>query len=560
MRHFRQYVVMMVLLAVYSFLAQAQENAPDTVAKTKVYLEYADVQSFNKNINDQRQVLNGNVVFRHDSSYMYCDSAYFYEQDLSLEAFGSVRMEQGDTLFVYGDYLYYDGNLELANVRNNVRMVNVQQDSTVVTLYTDSLDYDRVANIGYYFEGGRIVDAENELVSVYGRYSPGTKIAVFNDSVRLTNPNFVLFSDTLEYSTETKIATILGPSVIESDSGVINTSRGWYNTQENVSLLLDRSELLSGDKILIGDSLEYDRGLGIGKAFGNMSVLDTAQKITLTGHFGYYDERTDYSFATDSACAIEYSQGDSLFLHSDTLELITVDSASRYLRAFTGVRFYRSDIQGICDSMIFSTADSVLRMYGNPVIWSDGQQLFGDSIMVYMSDSAVDYVHVPTSAFVVQFVDSGYFNQLGGNDLKAYFNGKTIDHIDIDGNAESLFYPLEKDSAMVGLNYTQSSYLSIWMKDGKLDKLKIWPNPTGKMVPIPDLAPEQKTLKKFAWYEDVRPTDRYDIFRFYNRRKTPTPVVNSAEVDSVNPNLSINGDEEDIWKETEEEHFSEFEE
>ncbi|MDR3252029.1 MAG: hypothetical protein LBT35_00455, partial [Tannerella sp.] len=252
-------------------LTTTQDTVPltatqDTVRKTKIYLEHADIQLYNKFINDQREVLRGNVVFRHDCSFMYCDSAYFYENDRSLEAFGLVRLEQGDTLFVYGDYLYYDGNIEMARMRHNVRMVNIQQDSTEVTLFTDSLDYNRQTNIGYYFDGGRIVDSANVLTSVYGQYSPGTKIAVFNDSVILTNPNFTLYSDTLNYSTDTKIATILGPSVIESDSGLVHTSRGWYNTAENTSLLLDRSEVLSGDKTLIGDSLVYDRANGIGKA------------------------------------------------------------------------------------------------------------------------------------------------------------------------------------------------------------------------------------------------------------------------------------------------------
>lgn len=498
--------------------SHAQDSVRDTVKKTTIYLERTNVQSYNKFINEYRTVFTGDVVFRHDSSFMYCDSAYFYENENSLEAFGNVRLEQGDTLFVYGDYLYYEGKIELARMRYNVRMVNIQQDSSVVTLYTDSLDYNRQSNIGYYFEGGRIVDAENVLVSVYGQYSPGTKVAVFNDSVHLTNPNFVLNSDTLEYSTDTKVATILGPSVIDSDSGVIHSSRGWYNTQENTSLLLDRSLVISGDKTLTGDSLVYHKDAGIGKAFGNMSICDTVQKMILKGNYGYYEEKTDYAFATDSAFATEYSQGDSLFLYGDSLELMTVDSTARILKAYMGVRFYRSDIQGVADSMRFDTRDSVLRMYGKPaVLWNETQQLFGDSIIIYMADSAVDHVHVPTSSFVVQQVDTGYYNQLGGNDLKAYFSGSNIEKIDIDGNAESIFYPMERDSTMLGLNYTQSSYLSIWMKESKLDKLKIWPKPTGKLIPIPDLTSEEKTLKKFAWYDEIRPVDKHDIFRFYKK-------------------------------------------
>lgn len=206
---------------------------------TKVYLEHANTLSFDKDVNADAQFLQGDVCFRHDSSYMYCDSAYFFETTNSLEAFSNVRMEQGDTLFVYGNYLFYDGNSQIAYLRENVRMENGE-----VTLFTDSLNYERIPDIGYYFDGGLIVDSLNQLSSYYGQYSPGTKLAVFNDSVRLENPQFTLYSDTLHYDTESKIATILGPSVIVSDSGTIHSSRGWYNTETNTSLLLDRKSVV----------------------------------------------------------------------------------------------------------------------------------------------------------------------------------------------------------------------------------------------------------------------------------------------------------------------------
>ena len=257
--------------------------------KTKVYLEHANILSFDKDRNLDAQVLNGDVCFRHDSSYMYCDSAYFFEKTNSLEAFSNVRMEQGDTLFVYGNYLFYDGNSKIAYLRENVRMENGQ-----VTLFTDSLNYERVANIGYYFDGGLIVDSLNQLSSFYGQYSPSTKLAVFNDSVRLENENFTLYSDTLHYTTDSKIATILGPSIIESDSGTIYSSKGWYDTVKNTSSLLERSQVVSGNRILIGDSISYDRNIGFGEAFGNMSLRDTSQHVTLEGNYGFYNEKTQY--------------------------------------------------------------------------------------------------------------------------------------------------------------------------------------------------------------------------------------------------------------------------
>ena len=500
--------------------ADSLQVMTDTVPpkKTKVYLIHSNTLSFDKAVKPDAQILNGDVCFRHDSSYMYCDSAYFFEQTNSLEAFSNVRMEQGDTLFVYGDYLFYDGNTQVAYLRENVRMENGQ-----VTLFTDSLNYERIPNIGYYFEGGLIVDSLNQLSSFYGQYSPETKLAVFNDSVQVENPDFTLYSDTLHYDTESKVATILGPSVIVSDSGTIHTSRGWYDTVNNTSLLLDQSQVESGEKILIGDSIFYNRDTGMGEVYGNMSLIDTAQHVTLQGEYGYYNEQTGYAFATDSARFLEYSQGDTLFLHADTLQMVTVDSIYREIKAYYGVRFYRTDMQGVCDSMQFNTRDSVLYMYTEPVLWNEQYQLYGDTIAIYMNDSTIEYAHVIQFAFAAQHVDSSYYNQLKGNDLKAYFEGQAVHQIDVAGNAESIFYPLEKDGAKVGMNETKSGFLTIWVKDNKLDKLKIWPSPVGSMTPIPDLKPDQKMLKDFYWFDYLRPKNRDDIYEVVKRKATESP-------------------------------------
>ena len=500
--------------------ADSLQVMTDTVPpkKTKVYLIHSNTLSFDKAVKPDAQILNGDVCFRHDSSYMYCDSAYFFEQTNSLEAFSNVRMEQGDTLFVYGDYLFYDGNMQVAYLRENVRMENGQ-----VTLFTDSLNYERIPNIGYYFEGGLIVDSLNQLSSFYGQYSPETKLAVFNDSVQVENPDFTLYSDTLHYDTESKVATILGPSVIVSDSGTIHTSRGWYDTVNNASLLLDQSQVESGEKILIGDSIFYNRDTGMGEVYGNMSLIDTAQHVTLQGEYGYYNEQTGYAFATDSARFLEYSQGDTLFLHADTLQMVTVDSVYREIKAYYGVRFYRTDMQGVCDSMQFNTRDSVLYMYTEPVLWNEQYQLYGDTIAIYMNDSTIEYAHVIQFAFEAQHVDSSYYNQSKGHALKAYFEGQAVHQIDVAGNAESIFYPLEKDGAKVGMNETKSGFLTIWVKDNKLDKLKIWPSPVGSMTPIPDLKPDQKMLKDFYWFDYLRPKNRDDIYEVVKRKATESP-------------------------------------
>ena len=477
---------------------KTEDSKQRPVAKSKVYLLHSDLLRKDASHPDA-QIVTGNVKFRHDSVYMYCDSACYYDKVSSFEAFGNVKMVQGDTLFLYGDRLYYDGLTQIAEMRCNVRMEN-----RTTTLLTDSLNYDRVYNLGYFFDGGTLMDEQNVLTSEWGEYSPQTKQSVFNYNVKLVNPQFTLTSDTLRYNTASKIADIVGPSDIWSDANHIYSEKGTYNTVTGKADLYDRSVLTNQGKQLTGDTLFYDRNTGVGEAFSRMVMTDTINRNMLTGEYGYYNEQTDYAFATDSAVAIDYSQGDSLFLHADTLLMETfhqnTDSMFREMRAFHKVRFYRTDMQGVCDSMQFNSRDSILYMYKDPILWNEQYQISGDTIVIYMNDSTIDYAHVIQYAFAVQHLDSSYYNQLKGNDLKAYFEGQAVRQIDVEGNAESIFYPLD-NGAMIGLNETKSGFLTIWVKENALERLKIWPSPQGSLTPIPDLKPEQKTLKDFYWFD-----------------------------------------------------------
>ncbi len=483
---------------------------------TQVKMVYADSLSFNKKFNADIHVARGNVIFVHDSTYMYCDSAYLYKSTNTLEAFDNVRIEQGDSLFIYGDYLIYEGNIQLAKMRNNVRMEHHD-----ATLFTDSFNYDRAKNIAYYFDGGMLVDSTNELTSIYGQYLPGSKEATFRKNVKLVNDKIILRSDTLKYWTDTKIAIISGPSVIESDSGVIYSRSGWYNTQTDDSRLYKRSTVVSkdGNKKLTADTLFYNQQTGFGEAFGNMFLNDSVKKIILTGNYGWYDDFKGRAMASDSAQCIEYSQGDSLFLHADTLRMLTVGNNEREMKAYYGVRFFRNDLQGVCDSMQFNTNDSVLYLFTDPVLWNSGYQLTGDTIHIHFNDSTIDHAHVFNYAFAMEKIDSSYFNQLKGNDLKAYFNSGELRQIYVNGNAETIFYPMEQDSSFIGMNYTQSGFFRIFIKDKQLEKMVIWPQPQGSTIPLPDLTSENQFLKGFMLLDYLRPKNRYDIFLKIKRKQ-----------------------------------------
>ncbi|MFV0397831.1 MAG: OstA-like protein [Bacteroidales bacterium] len=488
----------------------------DSTTKTFVYLERADSLVFDEATTRNANLFLGNVCFRHDSAYMYCDSAYFFEAQNSLEAYGNVRIVQGDTLFVYGDYLLYDGNTQLAQIRENVKMENRN-----VTLLTDSLDYDRAANIAYYFEGGVIADSGNVLTSRRGTYFPATKETLFEENVKLENDKFVLTTDSLQYNTSTSIATFIAFTNIVSDSSVINTTNGWYNTQSEYSVLLDRSEVWNKHRKVVGDSLVYDKQVGKAEVFGRVEMRDTTENMALFGEYAFFDEKTEYSFITDSALFIQYGKEDTLYLHADSLKSLP-DSIFKIVRAYKQVRFYRTSGQGVCDSMEFFTRDSMLHMYTSPVLWSGENQLTGDTISALMNDSTIQYAHIRPFAFSVQQVDSLCFNQLSGKDMMVYFNDGELERIDLNGNVETIFYPLEEDSTMIGLNRAVSSFLTMYMKNQKLERLKMWPNIEGSLTPLLKIVDENRHLKGFNWYNEIRPTGPEDVFRKPKQVVAPT--------------------------------------
>ena len=506
-------ILLLSVLCLFGFCLVAQvqprRNAAQP-AKSKVYLLHSDVLKKSKD-NPNAQILVGDVSFRHDSIYMYCDSACFYEKTNSLEAFHNVKFVQGDTLFLYGDYLFYDGNTQLAQVRNNVRMEN-----RTTTLTTDSLNYDRIANLGYFFDGGTLMDEQNVLTSDWGEYSPATKMSVFNYEVKLVNPQFTLTSDTLRYNTDTKIASIVGPSDIDSDENHIYSELGFYYTQQGQAELLERSVLTNNGKRMTGDSLFYDRNRGIGEAFRNVELVDTINKNMLTGDYCFYNQLTGYAFATDRAMATDFSQGDSLFIHADTLQLYTyhmnTDSVYREARAYHKVRFYRTDLQGVCDSLVFSSKDSCLTLYHDPILWNGNQQLLGEEIMVYMNDSTIDWAHIQNQALSVERLDSLNYNQVSGKDMKAYFEGGEMKQVDVIGTVRLVYYPMEKDSTLLGMNYSETSQLSMFLENRKLKKMSMSPKANGTLYPMTQIPPAKMKLDNFVWFDYVRPLSKEDIF------------------------------------------------
>jgi len=508
---------------------------------SKVHLLHADRLYFDDRIHRTAQILVGNVQFSHDGVLMFCDSALFYESTNSFDAFIDVRMNQGDTLRLNSKVLYYNGIDRLARARYDV----VLKHGTM-TIYTDSLDYDRLYDLGYFFEGGRVLDHDNELTSDWGEYSPATHEAVFNYNVRLVNPappakpETVLISDTLHYNTETAIAHIVGPSNIENGENHIYSELGYYDTKNKHSHLLDRSILTNNGKRLVGDSVVWNDDVATAEAFGNVVYNDVVNKNMLTGEYCYYEDITGYVMATDSVVAIDFSQQDTMYAHADTFKVFTynidTDSTYRVMHAYHHMRAYRKDVQAVCDSMIYDTRDSIIIMYRDPILWQGGQQQLGEEIRVFFDGENIDSVQVLRQALSVEQIDSVHYNQVSGHVMRTYFKDGEVHLTTSEGNVYVNYYPFDDDSVMVELNHTETSLLKMFLKERKVDH--IWmPAATGIMYPIPLIPPEALYLQNFAWFDYVRPRDKDDIFE-WRPKKAGTELKESVRHTAPKQKLS----------------------
>lgn len=490
-----------------------------TAHDKRVYLVHADELRYNQYQNGDAQVLTGHVHFRHVGANLYCDSANFFQQTNSFEAFGHVRMVQGDTLSLTSDYAYYDGNEQIAQARYNVVLKHRK-----TTLYTDSLDYDRMYSFGNFFEGGKLVDNGSTLTSDWGEYHTDSKMAMFYYDVRLRNKKFYLTTDSLFYDTRLSRAHIVGPSNITSGSSHIYSEDGYYNTKTEMSELFGRSVMKDKGRSLVGDSVYYDSKNGLSHACNNVVYVDSVNKNKMTGDYCEYNEETGYAMTTKRAVAIDYSQRDSLYMHADTFKVFTfninTDSVYRKIHAYNKVRAYRVDVQAVCDSLVYNSQDSCMTMYRDPIVWNNGQQLFGEEIRAYMKDSTIDHVHVVGQAFSVeQLADSVHFNQVSSKEMMALFNKGEVYETNATGNVLIVYYPMDdSDSTLIGLNYTETPKLRMFLEKRKMKK--IWmEKPTGVLYPMTQIPPSKYFLPGYAWFDYIRPLSRDDIFNWRGKKE-----------------------------------------
>ncbi|MBL6444912.1 Organic solvent tolerance protein OstA [Fulvivirga sp. 29W222] len=445
----------------------------------------------------------GDVIFEQSETTIYSDSVHFYSKRNYMEAFGSVKITEGDSVVITAKKLIYEGDKKEAKLRENVVFVKKGQ----VTLYTDYLDYHRNQQEARYYNGGKLVDSTNVLTSKKGYYQVNTNMASFKSDVVGKNPDYTLESDTLQYNTKTNIVYFRGPTQLtDVDGNVFNYKEGQYDTKIkrsdlNLGQIETKSYTLEGDNLFLDDLRKYYR------AVGNVEMISKEQDVIITGDRSFYEKSTGIAKVFGRALMKKIMAQDTMYLTADTLVAIESDDpAKKRLLAYKNVKIFKPDLQGRADSLAYVTADSIIYFYDDPVLWSAGNQMTADSINVEIANNTINKLNMSVNSFVISKDSIDNFNQIKGRSMVAHFSRGNIQKVDVNGNGESLFHALdETESYLVGINKIICSYMLIKFKENKADNISFYVKPEASFIPPHEINAPQKKLKDFNWREKEKP-------------------------------------------------------
>lgn len=491
---------LLFLLLIVSSLSYSQE-------RKRVEILRAGSLEANENIVANAQRILDSVIIGHKNILMWCDSAYNYNGTNRVDAFGRVHIKQDDTLHLYADKVFYDGDISFARAWGNVKLINKS-----TTIFTDTLDYDLAANISYYDDKGKIVDSTTTITSIIGKYFVNDDLLNLYRDVVVVNKEFTMNSDTVSYNTETKRIYITGPTTIRDTANTLYAENGWYDSNTGEAELLKRPIISNETQNIEAKYIRYSKENKSGKAIGSVRITDTENKSIITGNLAEYNDLQETAMVTDSAVYMTYDEKDTLYLHADTLRTIpdTIPD-EKIVFAYHKVRFFRTDIQGICDSMVYFTRDSIIQLHKFPVLWSEIHQLSADLIEMKQFQNAPDELHLSKNSFIISKQDSNMYDQIKGKEMVGYIVNEKLDHVDVNGNGQTLYYAREKEE-IIGLNRCESSKITIRFRDGKIFGISFLKAPEGELKPLADLTEEDKILKGFDWKIYLRPLSKYDIF------------------------------------------------
>ena len=517
-----RYIFLISLLISFTQLYAQQQK--------RIKIEYSGFLTFDEAKYPDAKVLtrddSGQIHIIHEGINMWCDQAIHYGKEDFIEAYGHVKMKQGDTINMSAKYVEYSGKTKLAFASGDVILT---EPSSVLT--TDTLYFDRAKQQAFYKTGGTVVrDSSGTITSRIGRYYMDLQKYQFVQDVKLVNPEYILNTEQLDYYTQNALAYMYGPSTITGETSKIYCERGFYDTTNDIGYFIKNSRIDYDNRTIEGDSLYFNRNTSFASATNNIKVTDTLNNSVIKGHYAEVYRAKDSVFITKHALAISVQERDSLYIHGDTL-MVTGKPDQRITRAFRNVKLYKSDMSGKADSIHVNQASGLTQLINlsrlsskdnfavkrRPIIWNIGSQMTGDTIHIKSNakEEKLDSLIVFDNAFLISkdTIGSG-FNQISGQKLYGLFNDDNqLRQVDIIRNAESIYYARNEKQELIGIEKSKSASISMYFEGNEINELRKNNEVDGTLSPESKYPANATKLRGFDWREEERPLSVEDLFK-----------------------------------------------
>lgn len=465
-------------------------------------------------VKDGQQVFRylNNVNILHEGAIMTCDSAYVYKKTNTVEAYGHVIVTKDDSR-LYGDYLHYDGNTSAGRVEGK-EVKLIQKDANLVT---DIIYFNTKNNSAYYLTKGILTNPDNRMISQRGYYFSKLKRYNFAGNVEMEGKDGRLFTDSLDYDTQAEIVNFFGPTRIYNKENYVYCEKGWYNRKNGQSNFFINAFIHQKANKIYGEDIYYDKAKGYAQIVNKVAIVDTTNKFTVFGGKAIYWDVEKKAIIEQKPMLMAVSEGDTLFLRSDKMLMNSYadnslpDSVFRIVKALGKVAYYKKDLQGRCDSIVYNTRDSVASFFVEPVLWSENNQMTADSIKAYSSkDNKIRRMDFDGNAFSVAKEDSIHYNQIKGKSMVAFFKNGQLNRLDVKGNGQAVYY-LRDEGEIAAVNKAESTDLTAFFKNRKPSRILFKVKPISVFYPIEKVDYEEVTLKGFRWLDNIRPKSKFEI-------------------------------------------------
>jgi lipopolysaccharide export system protein LptA len=483
--------------------------------KRKIDILHADQLKFDERIGAKSQRLIGNVKLFHEGTTMYCDSAYLFP-DRTMEAFGNVRAEQPGKVNLKAEFIDYDGNSQTAFLKNQGRVENED-----FIIESDFLTYNLATEIATYKNGGIITNKENGniLISDRAKYITSQEQFFFADSVQLKTPEYTVYSDSLTYNAQTELGYFPNKVLMLSEKERIEGNRAWYYLNSDKVRFAKGVRIFAENSEISADSLNYDRALQTGEGFRKIELLDTLNKVKITGGYLFTNRDQGKSLVTKNALLAQFVDNDSLFISADTLRSVEdLATKQKTFYAYYKAGIFKTDLQGRCDSLVYSEVDSLVKMYYNPILWSDENQIVGDFIKLKNGPNGAEKLYVTNNGFISSLAEPGLYNQIKGRNITGFFSDSKLYKLLVEGNGETIYFPKDDpkepdlEPMIIGMNKAICSNIEIRLAEGQVSRIKFMERPTATLHTLDEIQSMPTKLKGFKWRGDLRPNNKYDLF------------------------------------------------